>query len=185
MDHHNLAMIRGDRKNPALGSPSSKEYQELYEYVRRLWASREKQRYGSIVEPMLQWAKVRTAARGHAGCPLPGRRPERGRLFQRRCQLLRKPRAGRQSSHSSLPGDLALGAGHALRQSIRAKECTCTNEVFLWPSIVYQPLHLIRALVGAKPWRAAQRSNPLSRFSSPSIPCFEQTEARNRIRVGT
>jgi hypothetical protein len=27
--------------------------------------------------------------------------------------------------------------------------------VFLWPSIVYQPLHLIRALIGAKPWRAA------------------------------
>ena len=44
IDHHNLAMIRGDRKNPALGGPKLKEYQELYEYIRRLWASREKHR---------------------------------------------------------------------------------------------------------------------------------------------
>jgi len=62
MDHHNLAMIRGDRKNPSLQGPGLIEYQKLYEYVRRLWASREHGRYGSIVEPMLQWAKSRTAA---------------------------------------------------------------------------------------------------------------------------
>jgi MoaA/NifB/PqqE/SkfB family radical SAM enzyme len=62
MDHHNLAMIRGDRKNPSLHGPGLEQYRQLYEYVRRLWATREKDRYGSIVEPMLQWAKSRTAA---------------------------------------------------------------------------------------------------------------------------
>ena len=62
MDHHNLALIRGDRKNPSLMGPAMEQYQELYEYVRRLWAPREEGRYGSIVEPMLQWAKSRTAA---------------------------------------------------------------------------------------------------------------------------
>src|SRR5205814_851398 len=36
------------------------EYQRLYEYIRRLWAPREEGRYGSVVEPMLQWAKMRT-----------------------------------------------------------------------------------------------------------------------------
>src|SRR3984957_5799228 len=56
MDHHNLAMIRGDRKNPSLQGPSLEQYRVLYEYVRRLWASREEGRYGSVVEPMLQWA---------------------------------------------------------------------------------------------------------------------------------
>src|ERR1035438_1281029 len=62
MDHHNLAMIRGDRKNPSLQGPNLEEYQRLYEYVRRMWTSREEGRYGSVVEPMLQWEKSRTAA---------------------------------------------------------------------------------------------------------------------------
>ena len=60
MDHHNLAMIRGDRKNSSLKTPVLAEYRDLYEYIRRLWAPRERGRYGAIVEPMLQWAKVRT-----------------------------------------------------------------------------------------------------------------------------
>jgi MoaA/NifB/PqqE/SkfB family radical SAM enzyme len=60
MDHHNLAIIRGDRKNPTLRGPSLKNYEDLYEYIRRLWAPREQGRMGSAVEPMLQWAKVET-----------------------------------------------------------------------------------------------------------------------------
>jgi hypothetical protein len=60
MDHHNLAIIRGDRKNPTLHGPRLQEYEELYEYIRRLWAPREVGRYGGIVEPMLQWGKVET-----------------------------------------------------------------------------------------------------------------------------
>ena len=58
MDHHNLAIIRGDRKNPTLQGPSCRNTTRLYEYVRRLWAPRERGRYGGIVEPMLQWTKV-------------------------------------------------------------------------------------------------------------------------------
>ena len=61
MDHHNLAIIRGDRKNPSLQGPTLEEYEKLYHYVRRLWSEREEGRYGSVVEPMLQWAKTRTA----------------------------------------------------------------------------------------------------------------------------
>ncbi len=61
MTHHNLAIIRGDRKNPGLQGPQLEEYQELYDYVRRLWAPREESRTGSVVEPMLQWAKIKTA----------------------------------------------------------------------------------------------------------------------------
>ena len=63
MDHHNLAIIRGDRKNPALKTPDLAEYAKLYDYVRRLWSAREKGRYGAIVEPMLQWAKIETLTR--------------------------------------------------------------------------------------------------------------------------
>ncbi len=38
----------------------------------------------------------------------------------------------------------------ALRGQIKAKQCYCTNEVFLWPSIVFQPVQLTRAMVGAR-----------------------------------
>ena len=61
MDHHNLALIRGERKNKSLVLPDLRAYDELYQYARRLWAPREEKRYGSLVEPMLQWAKVKTA----------------------------------------------------------------------------------------------------------------------------
>jgi hypothetical protein len=43
-----------------------------------------------------------------------------------------------------------------VRASIAAKECYCTNEIFMWPSITFQPLHLVRALYGSKFWRKPQ-----------------------------
>jgi hypothetical protein len=45
-----------------------------------------------------------------------------------------------------------------LRESIARKECYCTNEVFLWPSIVFQPQHLAKAMIQAKVW---QKTDPL------------------------
>jgi len=153
MDHHNLALIRGDRKNPSLQGPGLDEYQGLYEYIRRLWAPREAGRYGSIVEPMLQWAKSRTAATRTQVVPC---------------------RAGVLNAVVYSNGDVSVCENHpplgnlrersfweiwnspeaqALRKSIAAKECHCTNEVFLWPSITYQPQQLVRAILGAKVWR--------------------------------
>ena len=46
-----------------LRAPAVGDYQQLYDYVRRLWHPREQGRYGAIVEPMLQWAKTETVAR--------------------------------------------------------------------------------------------------------------------------
>jgi MoaA/NifB/PqqE/SkfB family radical SAM enzyme len=153
MTHHNLALIRGDRKNRSLQGPKLAEYQALYEYVRRLWAAREAGRYGGIVEPMLQWAKVKTAREQRQVIPC---------------------RAGVLSAVIYANGDVAVCEQHAalgnlrqrsfrqiwyspearrLRASIRARECHCTNEIFLWPSITFQPLQLLRAMVGAKVWR--------------------------------
>ena len=40
-----------------------------------------------------------------------------------------------------------------LRALIAAKECYCTNEVFLWPSLTFQPRQLVRAMWGAKVWQ--------------------------------
>ena len=154
MDHHNLAMIRGDRKNPALQGPKLAEYQELYEYIQRLWATGREERYGSIVEPMLQWAKIRTAAQGTQVVPCRAGVLTAVVYSNGDVSFCENHEPIGNLREQVVPGDLAFGAGRRAAASIRAKECTCTNEVFLWPSIVYQPMQLLRALIGAKPWRA-------------------------------
>jgi hypothetical protein len=45
-----------------------------------------------------------------------------------------------------------------LRDSIARKDCYFTTEVFMWPSIVFQPTRLAHAMVGAKVW---QKLKPL------------------------
>jgi len=153
MSHHNLALIRGDRKNPSLEGPKLAEYKELADYVQRLWAPREAKRYGSIVEPMLQWAKIKTATEKRQVVPC---------------------KAGVLNAVVYSNGDVAvcethkpLGnireksfgeiwysqAANQLRASIQANECYCTNEIFLWPSITFQPRQLTKAMLGSKVWQ--------------------------------
>src|SRR5262249_43360437 len=55
MDHHNLAILRGDRKNPSLRGPALERYMALYRRLAAVWADREEGRFGGSVEPMLQW----------------------------------------------------------------------------------------------------------------------------------
>ena len=161
MDHHNLALIRGDRKNPSLGGPDLAKYVRLYEHVRQVWASREEGRFGAIVDPMLHDAKVRTAKERRQVVPC---------------------RAGILSAVVYANGDVSVCETHppignlrekrfreiwhspqaaALRQSIARKECYCTNEVFMWPSIVFQPAQLLRAM---------SRHNALSKPGASTSP---------------
>jgi MoaA/NifB/PqqE/SkfB family radical SAM enzyme len=167
MDHHNLAIIRGDRKNPTLQGPKLQEYEELYEYIRRLWAPRETGRYGSLVEPMLQWGKVETVKQQRQVVP---------------CM------AGRISAVVYANGDVGVCEIHkplgnlrqkgfweiwrsdearTLRESIARKECYCTTEVFMWSSIVYQPVQLVRAIKGGRAWR---QPVPLSQAEREQVP---------------
>ena len=169
MDHHNLALIRGERKNQALVIPDLAAYEQLYQYARRLWAPREEKRYGSLVEPMLQWAKVKTAQQQTQFVPC---------------------RAGIMSGVVYANGDVSFCEMHpplgnirqksfrdiwfspeaeALRRSVHAKECWCTNEVFLWPSIVYQPLHLAKSLAGSRAWAKAEPMTDAER-GQPLVP---------------
>ena len=60
IEHHNLAIIRGDRKNPSLQGPQLAKYKQLYRHITEVWSDREVHRFGGSVEPMLQWAKVKT-----------------------------------------------------------------------------------------------------------------------------
>lgn len=163
MTHHNLAIIRGERKNPTLQGPALQEYRDLYAYMRRLWAPREEGRYGSLVEPMLQWVKLESAEQQRQFVPC---------------------RAGVLSAVIHANGDVGVceqrppignlrkasfreiwHAHHAreVRQSIARKECWCTNEIFMWSSIVYQPIALVRSLLGAKPWQRAAPLRPEDR----------------------
>jgi len=156
MTHHNLAIIRGDRKNPTLKGPALQGYKDLYEYLRRLWARREEQRYGSIVEPMLQWVKLKAAESEQQYVPC---------------------RAGVLSAVVHANGDIGIceqrppignlrkqsfmeiwrsEKAEQIRQSIRSKECYCTNEIFMWPSIVFQPAQLAKSMVGAKVWKGVE-----------------------------
>jgi len=191
IDHHNLAMIRGDRKNPALRGPQLQQYQELYEYVRRLWATRESHRYGASVEPLLQWAKIRTAKAQAQVVPcragiLTGVVYSNGDVSF--CES-HEPLGNLRDK--SFPELWHSARADSLRGSIRAGDCTCTNEVFLWPSIVYQPLHLIRAMIGAKPWKAARPLTPDEQVLVPldalvrNKPMRETVSASDREPVPT
>ena len=160
MDHHNLVLIRGDRKNPSLQGPALNDYQQLYDYIRRLWKPREQGRYGSMVEPITQFVKVRTA---------------------REQRPVVSCRAGVLSAVVYSNGDVSVCENHPplgnlrqkpfpeiwgsqqareRRRSIGRKECYCTNETFLWPSVVHQPGPLVRSLLGSRAWRRVEGLRP-------------------------
>jgi len=152
IEHHNIPVIRGDRKDPALLAPNPDAYRALWDHVQSRWAPREEGRFGGIVEPMLQWARDRTLREERQVVPC---------------------RAGVLTGVVYANGDVGLCEQHepvgnlrnagfqaiwhgeeanALRRRIAAKECWCTNEVFLWPSVTYDPPSMARALVGNPSW---------------------------------
>ena len=163
MTHHNIAMLRGERKRPTLMGPQLDAYRDLVDYMARLWSEREKGRFGGVVDPMLHWGKEQIARTQSQAIP---------------CT------AGLLTGVVNANGDVALCEQHppignvrdktfpeiwnspeavALRKNIANKECFCTNEVFLWPSIVFQPKQLAKAFTGAKAWRHAEPLDPTDR----------------------
>ena len=153
MDHHNLALIRGDRKNLSLVGPRLESYRDLAEHVRWRWQSREEGRFGGVVEPMLQWAKMQTSSAQRQVVPCTAGRLT-GVVYANGDVSLCETHAPlgnlRERSFRSIWGS---PEAVALRERIRAKECWCTNEVFLWPSIVFQPPQLARAAISAGAWK--------------------------------
>ena len=160
MDHHNLAIIRGDRKNPDLAGPLLADYGALYQYVRRLWAPREKGRYGAIVEPMLQWAKMETIKRQRQIVPCSAGRLSAVVYANGDVSVCEMHQPIGNLRKNSFPEIWNSAGADRLRQSIANKECHCTTEVFLWPSIVYHPPSLAKAMVNAKVWRKAAPLGP-------------------------
>ena len=150
MDHHNIALIRGDRKNPSLQGPDLARFQELVQTTAKLWHQREIDRYGSVVDPMLHWAKMKTAREQRMVVPclagvLNGVVYSNGDISF--CETHAPIGNLREQGFVSL---WKSEKARQLRESIHRKECYCTNEVFLWPSIVFQPGQLVRAYVQSK-----------------------------------
>ena len=150
MDHHNLALIRGDRKNASLQGPLLAEYCDLTDYLRGVWAPRERGRFGGSVEPLLHWAKIRTAQLQRQVVPC---------------------RAGLLTGVVYANGDVSVCESHEplgnlrehsfrdlwfspearrRRESVVRGECHCTNEIFLWPSVTFQPRQLVTAMVRSR-----------------------------------
>ena len=73
-----------------------------------------------------------------------------------------------------------------LRASIKSKDCYCTNEIFMWPSITFQPKHLAKALIGAKVWRksaplaADERADLRNSTAALSLPIVQLTREANK-----
>ena len=180
MTHHNLAIIRGDRKNPTLKGPAMQEYRDLYSYIRRLWADREEARYGSIVEPMLQWAKLKAAEQERQFIPcragvLTAVIHANGDVAV--CE--QRPPIGNLRKNSFREIWYSHHAGE-VRESISRKECYCTNEIFMWPSIVFQPVELAKSMIGAKVWERAAPLDPSERvdYSEAAAPLTRTREIR-------
>ncbi len=169
IEHHNLAIIRGDRKNTSLKGPVLDEYFRLYHHIMQLWRDQEKDRDGSIVEPMLQWAKKETVTTASQYVPCTA-----GNMTG---VIYANGDVGICESHSPI-GNLRLNSffdiwdslrADELRSRVAAKECFCTNEVFMWPGIVYQPLQLFKAMLGIYINRKRWAKNRFRKLNKPTV----------------
>ena len=108
VEHHNLAVIRGDRKNPSLTGPALEQYKRLYDHIREVWKDREEGRFGSLRRTH---APVREG-QDHRGrvavCAVQGGRIVGSHLRQWRCLRLRESRAARQPARQAILRDLGF-----------------------------------------------------------------------------
>ncbi len=170
LDHHNLAVIRGDRKDPSLGGPVLQRYEDLYQYMRRLWAPREEGRHGSIVDPMLQWAKVETIKQERQVIPCTAGRTT-GVVYANgdvsSCETL-EPLGNLRDA--TFPEIWHSEKAEERRRSIANKDCFCTTEVFLWPSFTYSPIELVKTMAGSRPWSRIEPLQPGEKIVVPIDP---------------
>ena len=153
MDHHHIAAIRGERKDPSLKEPRADLHQDLWRHVQRLWAPRAERRFGGLVEPLLQWSRVQTLEQKRQVIPckaglLSGVVHANGDVGL--CEQLPPIGNLRSASFSTI---WSSDRAQDLRARIAAKECWCTNETFIWPSVTYHPPSFARAVIGSRAWR--------------------------------
>lgn len=155
MNRHNIALLRGDRKRATMLGPSIAAYMDAAREVDRIWAGRKDRSAARVVDPMLHWAKAETERRDTQAVPC---------------------RAGILTGVVYANGDVSLCEQHAplgnlrqkpfleiwhspeaveLRRRIWDRQCSCTNEIFLWSSLAFQPVPLMNALRATSTWGRA------------------------------
>jgi hypothetical protein len=153
LEQHSLSLLRGLRENPGQHTLDLQRYWALDRKLKARWADRERNRWRRIVRPALAWTSAQTSelreqvvpckagvlsavvyANGDVGvCETVLSHPLLGNLREGSFrELWRSPQAQKA------------------RAMIRTRQCACANEVFLSPSVTFQPAHLVRALVKAK-----------------------------------
>ena len=150
VDRHGVALLGAGYKDARLEAAPPEEFRALSRFIRTLWAPRDASRFGAVVDPLLQWTVAQTASENRQVAP---------------CL------AGKLSAVVYANGDVGLCETHepignlreasfaeiwtsekarALRRTIGEKRCWCTKEVAMWPSVVFQPPSLLRAIAGAR-----------------------------------
>jgi MoaA/NifB/PqqE/SkfB family radical SAM enzyme len=150
MDHHNLDTLRGDSKNPQLSAPEMDAYYRLYQDVQDLWKVRETGRFGSIVEPLIQWTKRESLSHQSQVVPCLAGKLSAVVYSNGDVSVCESHEPLGNLRENSFPEIWHAAGATALRSAIRAKQCWCTASVPLWPSIVFQPASLVRTIAGAR-----------------------------------
>ena len=101
---------------------------------------------------MLQWAKVKTAREDRQVIPCTAGRLAAVIYANGDVASASSTRRSAISGSNTFREIWASESARRLRESIANRECHCTTEVFMWPSITYQPVQLARAMVGGKVW---------------------------------
>lgn len=146
MSRHNIALLRGERKRATILGPPAFEYAEAARKVSHMWAARKDRAAAHLIDPILHWAKAETRRMNAQVVPcragiltavvyangdvsLCEQQPPLGNLrHQSFLQIWHSPEAIQ------------------LRRRIWDNQCCCTNEIFLWSSLAFQPVPLLKAV---------------------------------------
>jgi AdoMet-dependent heme synthase len=132
------------REFPSLQGPGLEQYKRLYDHVAEVWKKREAMRFGAVVEPMLQWVKVKTIETSSQYIPCTA-----GNLTG---VVYTNANISVCESHPPL-GNLRRNGffkiwdspeDSALRAQIKAKQCYCTNEASCGQASCISPCSLPR-----------------------------------------
>jgi hypothetical protein len=74
---------------------------------------------------------------------------------------------------------------HEVRASIAAKKCWCTTEVFMWPSIAFQPAPLLRSMIGGRIWETPSEPKGYSAESFSGQPTGTPLVSADRLARGS
>ena len=103
---------------------------------------------------MLQWAKTETLRQDRQLIPCSAGRMSAVVYANGDVGVCEIHRPIGNLRENSFPEIWNSEAAKTLRESIARKECHCTTEVFMWPSIVFNPPVLAKAMWRAKVWKA-------------------------------